>query len=122
VPEELDDEDDEPPVPFPDELLSDDPDAEPEPLPDEVDPGLVLVVDAWDEPGRVAATAPVASTLANPAPAVTAVSRLIPRRRSSGGGSVWPPCLLDIGAPLLGPASGPTDTDDAPATGRKAAA
>jgi hypothetical protein len=100
-----DDEDDELPVPVlevPAELLPDELDPEPE-LPDELDvepelapffaalvPLVALAADAWAEPGSVAAMAPVASTLATPTPAVTADSRLIPRRRSAGGGSGRP--------------------------------
>ncbi|HEY1920880.1 MAG TPA: hypothetical protein VGH27_35370 [Streptosporangiaceae bacterium] len=68
--------------------------------PVEVEPVEVLVVlESWVEPGSVAATAPVAMTLATPTPAVTAASRLIPRRRASAGGSVRPSVLLGIGIP-----------------------
>jgi hypothetical protein len=98
-----------------------------EPVPDvalELEPLPVDVLVSWLEPGSVAATAPVASTLATPTPAVTTASRFIPRRRSAvggtgggGGGEAGgvedaggvggtggPSGLLDIGAPCLPPA------------------
>jgi hypothetical protein len=55
------------------------------------------VVAACVEPGSVTATAPAATTLATPTPAVTADSRFMPRRRSADGGTGRPPGLLDIG-------------------------
>jgi hypothetical protein len=66
-----------------------------------VEPVLVevLVVESWVEPGSVAATAPVAITLATPTPAVTAASRLIPRRRASAGATARPSVSLGIGIP-----------------------
>jgi hypothetical protein len=84
--------------PVPDDagpLLADEPLLPDEPLPD----GVLLCV----EPGSVAATAPVASTLATPTPAVTTDSRFKPRRRSAAGDSGWPPGLLGIGHPLSWP-------------------
>jgi hypothetical protein len=88
---------------------------EPVPLePVRADPVEVLVVlESWVEPGSVAATAPVAITLATPTPAVTAASRLIPRRRASAGGSARPAVLLGIGIPSPG---GCSAYDDASAT------
>jgi hypothetical protein len=79
-----------------------------------VEPVLVevLVVVSWVEPGSVAATAPVAITLARPTPAVTAVSRRIPRRRASAAGETRPSVLLGIGNPS--PSAG-SDYDDASA-------
>jgi len=44
-----------------------------------------VVAALWAEPGSAAAMAPVASTLATPAPAVTTESRFMPRRRSAPG-------------------------------------
>jgi hypothetical protein len=55
------------------------------------------VAEPWAEPGRAAAIAPVASTLATPTPAVTADSRLRPRRLSTDGGTGGSPGLLGIG-------------------------
>jgi hypothetical protein len=71
-----------------------------DPVPDPAgDPGLTArpVAEPWAEPGSAAATAPVASTLATPTPAVTANSRLRPRRLSIDGGTGGPPELLGIG-------------------------
>jgi hypothetical protein len=60
---------------------------------------VLVVLESWVEPGSVAAMAPVAITLATPTPAVTAASRLIPRRRASAGGSARSAVLLGIGIP-----------------------
>jgi hypothetical protein len=77
-----------------------------DPVPVEPRPGVFVVApelvpagepDVWAEPGRVAATAPVASTLATPAPAVTVVSRRKPRRLRAGGVSGLPSGLVGIG-------------------------
>jgi hypothetical protein len=47
----------------------------------------VALVALWVEPGSATAITPVASTPATPTPAVTAVSRLMPRRRSIQAGT-----------------------------------
>jgi hypothetical protein len=78
-----------------------------------VEPVLVLVVESWVELGSVAATAPVAITLATPTPAVTAASRRIPRRRASAGVIARRSVSLGIGLPFP---SGASAYDDASAT------
>jgi hypothetical protein len=92
---------DEDPERLPPELWLPDPDPVPEdPAPEwaaePVSPAFAAA-EPWVEPGRVAAIAPVASTPATPTPAVTADSRLRPRRRSIDGGTGGPPGLLGIG-------------------------
>ena len=51
----------------------------------------LLVTAAWLDPGRIAATAPAASTLAAEADTVTAVSRRRPRSRAATARAVPPP-------------------------------
>jgi hypothetical protein len=82
------------PVPIP--VLADPPpavlDAPPELAPPDADPAAL-----WAEPGSAAAMAPVARALAMPTPAVTADSRLRPRRLSNDGGTDQSAGLLGIG-------------------------
>jgi hypothetical protein len=59
-----------------------------------------LFVPPRVEPGRTAATAPAAITLAIPTPAVVAESRRIPRRRSTPGGIGRSAGLARIGVPF----------------------
>ena len=97
VPEDPVPEDTEPDEPVP----ADPPEVLPEPLLADVPwPDDVLLCVA---PGRVAAMAPVASTLATPTPAVTTDSRFMPRCRSAAGSAGRPAGLLGIGHPLSSP-------------------
>jgi hypothetical protein len=66
----------------------------------ELVPRVTVVVEPWVEPGSVAATTPVASTLAMPTPTVAADSRFMPRRLSIDGGTGRPPGFLRIGDPF----------------------
>jgi hypothetical protein len=83
----------EPWLPDPDPVLEDRaPEFAAEPV-----PPAPAAAEPWAGPGRAAAIAPVASTLATPTPAVTADSRFRPRRLTIDGGTGGPPGLLGIG-------------------------
>jgi hypothetical protein len=70
----------------------------PDDAPDFVVPFVVAAL--WVAPGSTAAMAPVASTPATPTPAVTADSRLMPRRRSAPAVSGRSARLTGIGFPF----------------------
>jgi hypothetical protein len=84
-----------PDEPVPDELLPEDPvPDEPvptadEPLPEDDEPVPVWVTAAWLEPGRIAATAPAATTLAAVRVTVVAFSRRRPCWRSATACATW---------------------------------
>ena len=75
--------------PLPDDELPDDL------LADELVPVLELFTDVWAVPGRPAATAPTAATLARVTVTVVAFSRRLPCSRSATARATWRPLLTD---------------------------
>jgi hypothetical protein len=64
-------------------------------LPDELVPVPELFTDVWVAPGRPAATAPTAATLARVTVTVVAFSRRLPCSRSATARATWRPLLTD---------------------------
>jgi hypothetical protein len=86
----LDPLDDDPSDPLDEPWLADDELAD-----DELVPVPELFTDAWLAPGRPAATAPTAATLARVTVTVVAFSRRLPCSRSATARATWRPLLTD---------------------------